>query len=153
MKNQKASNLAARIMLGAGMFSLLFAPPYLTHAQSISFTTDAQGNSEYSAGFQSTYIYLAFITSDGRGSGGNVPNPWDTGVPSSVKMEVFAADTQGGTFANPCSSPRFTGDPSSDLACLAIAAQSQGYAYTIGQSWSDAPTSSQTVATSPCNCP
>ena len=140
-----------KTLMGAGALGLLLLTPlYLTHAQSLVFSKDTQGNWQFDSGFQNNSTFHTLITSDGRGNSGIGSDLTDTGIPGSVNMEVLVTDTGGGVFSNHCSSPNYTGNPTVDLACYATAAKSQNFPYAIGQTWQI-----QAVAAKPdpCVCP
>jgi hypothetical protein len=120
-------------------------PVSYTHAQSITFTTTAQGNWEYSSGFKENSVYFTFVTPLGQSGVGIGSGPRDSGVSAKTKLEVFIADTYGQTFTSSCSTPKFTGDPTADLSCYAAAATDQGYPYVL-----DISPDEMTV---PCTCP
>jgi len=137
-------------------------PLYVIHAQLstsavITFSTDARGNWEYTSGFHDGSTHYGSISSDGRGSSGAGTDTIDTGIPTTVKLEVFVADTDKHTYVDPCSSVKYTGNPTADFACEAAASQKQGYVYAIGQTWqtvvTPVVTATQTIATTTCTCP
>jgi hypothetical protein len=139
-----------KIVVSAATLSLLlFTPLHLIHAQSIVFSKDAQGDWEFNSGFQSNGTFHALVTSDGRGSFGGGSNFTDTSIPESVDIEVLVANTGGAGFSSPCSTPKFTGNPTVDLACYATAATNQGFPYTIGQTAKVA----APAKSAPCKCP
>jgi hypothetical protein len=160
---QKTRKSFKRAFAGSTAALLLCLPANFTHAQTagdISFTVTSSGNWEYAPPFQEPRLFSTFMTSDGRGSVREGAEPFDTGIPTSITLEVLIADTPDGIFMNHCPTPRFTNDPEDDLSCFATAATDQGFAYVIGESTAipippppPAPPSPPARLPAPCVCP
>jgi hypothetical protein len=132
VKNQ--SDPILKMKIGAIMATmtslLLFLPAPLTHAAGVTFTTDPQGNWEFSSGYTDHNVFSMYITADGRGRSTEQMDPVDTDVASTVPMEALEADTPGGSYSNTCSTPQYTDDTASDFACNDAATLTQGFTFT-----------------------
>jgi hypothetical protein len=105
---------------------------YTDTSQGVVFSESPNHDWIYSDPTADTSVYSMFVTSDGSGSSGITSNPRTTEVARSVHIEVLIADTHGQPFSAACSSPSYTGDVATDLACFSAAAETQGYPYVVG---------------------
>jgi hypothetical protein len=100
--------------------------------RSLTFSSTSKGTHQYTAGFTGHKVFSLLVAANGSGSAGENTDPVQTEVPLATHLEALVAETNGKPFVASCSSPTYTGSPSTDLACYIAATRAQGFPYAVG---------------------